>query len=442
MPPATRYVKADGARIAYQVFGEGPLTLVTSAGSFSHTDVAWEDPGAALFFTRLASLGRVVRYDRLGSSNSDPFPADWDPGWKGYAVELEAVLEAVDAQQVVLFAMLDAGPGAIRFAAESPDRVFKLILYNTTARFMVDDDYPIGLDTAAVDSLLEVVETTWGTDTQVAMNVPSRVGDEAFSAWYAKYVRAIGTPTTIAATMRRSFGLDAREYLSKVTAPTLVMHRTGYPMLPVSHGHYLAEHIPGATYLELPGSDGPTFWETPDLILSHIRRFLGEENVTLPSRSHLATVMFTDIVGSTKRLGELGDRQWAALMEVHDEIAGRTVAACGGSLIKSTGDGILATFEDPASALDCARDLRRLLAEMGIGIRVGVHIGQVEHKGNDIGGMAVHIASRVMSRAGEGEIVASRTVHDLVLGSEHHFDSLGVFELKGVEGAWELHRLA
>lgn len=432
---------ADGARIAYQVFGQGPPTLVASAGSFSHTDALWEDPAASVFYARLASFAEVVRYDRLGTSNSDPFPPGWEQDWKGYARELEAVLEVIEEEKVVLLAMLDAGPVALRFAADQPERVSKLILYNATARFARADDYVIGWSPETFEGLLSSVETTWGTETQVAMNVPSRLGDEAFTEWYGKYVRAIGTPNTMVDTLRRLMSLDVRSSLPSITVPTLILHRTDYSLVPVSHGRFLADHIPGSTFTELPGADGPLFWEAPDLTLSYIRDFLAEDAALSAATSEIAAVLFTDIVGSTERLRSMGDREWTALLGVHDQITARTVAASRGRLIKSTGDGALATFPEPEMAMACARDLRHLLGQMGIAIRAGIHMGTVEFTADDVGGLAVHIAARVMGAASDGEIVVSRTVRDVLLGSKHRLIPIGPHQLKGVEGDWDLYRL-
>ena len=440
MHPETRYAIADGARIAYQVFGEGPPTLVTSAGSFSHTDVIWEDPEAALFLTRLASLGQVIRYDRLGTSNSDPFPPGWDATWDGYADELDAVLAAAGADRVVLFAMLDAGAVAIRYAAERPDRVERLILYNTSARFIADVDYEIGYTTEAVDQLIGALGTTWGSAAQVTMNVPSRSTDERFSAWYSKYVRSIGTPTTIVDALSRVLRLDVRPWLEQVRVPTLVLHRTDYAMVPLAQGRFVADLIPGATFVELPGADGPMMWETPDLILDEIRSFLtAETGPRLVTR--LETVLFTDIVRSTARAAAIGDREWTTLLSVHDDIAARLVAGAGGRVVKSTGDGILAAFGDPASAVACASRLTNELLAIGLTIRAGVHTGQVEDHGTDVGGIAVHIAARVMAAAADGTVAVSRTVRDLLLGTDFRFEALGAHDLKGVDGPWELFEL-
>lgn len=441
MQPDTRYVETDGARVAFQMFGNPPPTVVASAGSFSHTDVIWEDPGASLFYTRLASFCRVLRYDRLGTSNSDPFPPEWDPTWVGYAKELDAVLDAVDTEGVVLMAMLDAGPVAIRYAAERKRRVEKLILYNTSARFVADDDYPAGLPREAVQQLFSAVRTDWGTESQVAMNVPSRMGDNRFASWYAKYVRSIGTPTTITESLRRLFALDVRPWLQQVDVPTLVLHRANYRMVPLAQGRFVAEAIPGARLVELPGGDGPMFWETPDLILDHVRSFLHDESEPWV-RTEMAVVLFTDIVRSTEKASLLGDREWAALLGVHDEVVGRVVSGHGGSVVKSTGDGALARFPDPVRAVAGAAQLRRDLAAIGLEIRGGFHAGQVEVHDSDIGGLAVHIAARVVAAAPDGQIVVSRTMRDLLLGSEFEFRSIGSRALKGVDGERELFELS
>jgi class 3 adenylate cyclase/pimeloyl-ACP methyl ester carboxylesterase len=437
----TRYAVVDGARVAYQAFGEGSPTIVAAAGTFTNTDVAWEDPGVALFLTRLASLGTVVRYDRLGTSNSDPLPPDWDPSPAAFARELDAVLDAAGrTDEIVLMSWLDAGPFAIHYAATHPDRVQKLILYNTTARFLEADDYDIGLTTEWFDDLFTHIDTLWGTDAQVALNVPSRLGDARFAAWYGKLVRSLGTPTTIAAILRDNLTADVRAQLAQLHLPTLVMHRAEYGLIPAAHGRYLADHIDGAQWVELPGADGPMFWEASDLILSRIRSFIGRD-ASAPEQQ-FATILFSDIVRSTEMAESLGDRAWSALIEVHRAIAEDVVEGRRGRLVKSTGDGILAVFPDPASALAAAVELRAKLDEMGVRVRVGLHSGRIEVAADcDVSGVAVHIAARVMATADDGEIVVSRTVRDLMLGADTKFRDLGPHGLKGVDGEWELYVL-
>ncbi len=441
MQPVTRYVLVDGARIAYQVFGEGSPTIVAAAGTFTNTDVAWEDPGVAVFLTRLASFGTVVRYDRLGTSNSDPLPSNWDPSPAAFERELEAVLDAAGrTDEIVLMAWLDAGPFAIHYAATNPDRVHKLILYNTTARFLEADDYGIGLSTDWFNDLFTHIDTLWGSDAQVALNVPSRLGDARFAVWYGKLVRSLGTPTTILEILRNNLTCDVRSKLSELHMPTLVMHRAEYGLIPATHGRYLSEHIEGAEYVELPGADGPMFWEAADLILSRIRSFIGRD-ARVPEQQ-FATILFSDIVRSTEMAESLGDRAWSAVIGVHQTIADDAVEAGRGRLVKSTGDGILAVFPDPASALDGAVELRAKLHEMGVTVRVGLHSGRIEvADDNDVSGVAVHIAARVMAAADDGDIVVSRTVRDLMLGAGTEFRPLGPHGLKGVDGEWDLYAL-
>ena len=384
----------------------------------------------------------MVRYDRLGTSNSDPLPSNWDPSPAAFERELEAVLDAAGrTDEMVLMSWLDAGPFAIQYAAANPDRVDKLILYNTTARFLEADDYDIGLSADWFDALMTHIDTLWGTDAQVELNVPSRLGDARFAMWYAKLVRSLGTPTTIVEILRNNLTLDVRSKLSELHMPTLVMHRAEYGLIPVSHGRYLAEHIDGAEFVELPGADGPMFWEASDLILGHIRSFIGRD-AGAPAQRQFATILFSDIVRSTEMAESLGDRAWSAVIGVHRTIADEVVEAQRGRLVKSTGDGILAVFPDPASALEGAVELRAKLDEIGVTVRVGLHSGRIEvADDNDVSGVAVHIAARVMAAADDGEIVVSRTVRDLMLGADTKFRDLGPHGLKGVDGEWDLYAL-
>jgi class 3 adenylate cyclase len=341
----------------------------------------------------------------------------------------------------VILATLDAGPLAIGYAADKPERVSKLILYNTTSRFEADDGYEIGIPDDTGGELLDHVDRRWGTDAQVAINVPSRVGDERFSAWYAKYVRSIGTPTAIVDVLRQWLAADVRSALHRLTMPTLVMHRTAYALVPPSHSRYMADRIPAAVYVELPGGDGPLFWETPDVLLDRIRRFVVDDAASTTGVAEFATILFSDIVRSTEIVGSLGDRDWSSVVDVHREIADAVVSGAGGRVVKWTGDGILAVFPDPAVALSAARELDAKSQEMGIALRIGVHTGRVTVAHDDVTGLAVHIAARVMAAAGGQKIVVSRTVRDLMLGSGHDFRDLGAHQLKGVEGTWELYEL-
>lgn len=435
--PPTRYITLGDLRIAYQTLGDGPVDLVLSAGSFNHTDVQWEDPAIAVFFRRIATFSRLIRFDVVGAGGSDR-PQGASPG---YIDQLRTVLGAVEAEQVALIALLDAGPGAIEFAVTEPDRVSHLILYNTTARLTRDVDYEIGLDDAAVQRLLPLFEEGWGTDAMTQVNVPSRSDDTRFRDWYAKYLRSVGTPTEMSRILEQALELDVRQLMVELSVPTLVLHRRDYALVPRSHGEYLAAHIPGAEYVELPGADGPLFWDAPDITLRHFERFIrGDESGVRASRAVL-TLLFTDIVRSTERVGELGDRDWSAVLGEHDDISAKWTEQFAGRVVKSTGDGMLAVFSSPSDAIRASKAIRDELARMSIRIRSGIHAGEVEQVGDDVAGLAVHIASRIMALAGDGEILVSRAVRDLVMGASIDLGDAGTRQLTGLNEAWQLYRV-
>jgi class 3 adenylate cyclase len=436
--PETRYARLGEDRLAYQVLGEGP-DLVLTMGAFGHVDLMWEDPGVALFLRRLASFSRLIYFDRRGTGASDPLPEKMPPPWEAYADEVTAVMDAVGSRQAALMATTaEAGPMALFFAATRPERTSALVLGNASARYLADDDYPIGFEREYADRLISGVEESWGTGSRLADGIPSRAGDERFRRWMAKVQRSIASPRTVHVFLRSMFEVDVRSLLPLVQAPTLVLHRRDFRLLPVEHGRYLAEHIPNARLVELPGADGPLTWEYPEVTLGHIEEFLTGVRGTVPPTRVLATVLFTDIVASTERAAELGDRRWRELLQVHDDLGTRLVERWGGRVVKSTGDGLLATFDGPGRAIAGAVALRDQLADIDVQIRAGLHAGEVELRGDDVGGIAVHIAARIMAEAGLGEVVVSRTVRDLVAGSDRQLEDRGSHQLKGVAGDWQL----
>jgi class 3 adenylate cyclase len=438
--PETSYARLGEDRVAYQVLGDGPPDLVLTMGAFGHVDVQWEDPATALFLRRLASFSRLIQFDRRGTGASDPLPDDAGPPWEAYADEVTAVMDATGSRQAALMATTaEAGPMALFFAATRPERTSALIVANASARYVAAADYPIGFPPEVAEATIARVEETWGTAATVANAIPSRAGDERFRRWIAKVQRSIASPKTVHSSLHALFDVDVRHLLPLIQAPTLVLHRRSFPLLPIEHGRYLAEHIPQATLVELPGSDGPLVWEEPEVTLGHIERFLTGVRPPAPPTRVLATVLFTDIVDSTERAAELGDRRWRQLLDTHDELAARLVERWGGRLVKTTGDGILATFDGPGRAIGCATALREQLQEVGIRLRAGLHAGEVELRDGDVGGIAVHIAARVLAAAGAGEVVVSRTVRDLVVGSEVALEDRGSRRLKGVEGDWQLY---
>jgi class 3 adenylate cyclase len=441
MHPQTKYAWLGDDRIAYQVLGQGPPDLVLTLSSFGHVDMAWEDPGFALFLRTLASFSRLILFDRRGTGASDPLPLDSLPPWESYGEDLIAVLDEIGSERAAIMAQLDAGPMAIFFAGTRPARTSALILANSSAKYTAADDYPIGVPAEVAEALVDQLDQLWGTEAMV-LQVPSRADDERFQRWIARAQRAVGSPRVVQAYMRAMFEVDARPILPLIHAPTLVLHRSNLQLTPVQHGRYLAEHIPGAKLIELPGVESSLVWEMPELALRHVQDFLtGVRRVAQPTRV-LSTVLFTDIVGSTERVGELGDRRWRELLNVHDDLSRRLIEEFGGRLVKTTGDGILATFDGPGRAIQCAAALRDELAGVGVRIRAGLHTGEVELRDGDVGGMAVHIAARVMAAAAPGETLTSRTVQDLIVGSDIVLEDRGAHLLKGVAGPWQLYAVA
>jgi class 3 adenylate cyclase len=440
--PETTYARMGDDRIAYQVLGDGP-DLVLTLGAFGHVDLQWEDPATALFLRRLASFSRLILFDRRGTGASDPLPEQLPPPWEAYADEVAAVMDAAGSRQAALMATTaEASPMALFFAATRPERTSALVLGNASARYLAADDYPIGFPPERAEAIVARVENTWGTAEPIATAIPSRAGDERFRRWVAKMQRSMASPRTVHTMLRSMFEVDVRSLLPLVQAPTLVLHRRDFALLPIEHGRYLAEHIPNARLVELPGSDGPLTWETPELVLDVVEEFLTGVRGTAPTTRVLATVLFTDIVASTERASELGDRRWRELLEVHDDLGRRLVEQWGGRVVKTTGDGLLATFDGPGRAIGCAVALREQLGDIDVRIRAGLHAGEVELRGDDVGGIAVHIAARILAEARPGEIVVSRTVRDLIAGSDRSLTDRGTRRLKGVEGDWQLFAVA
>jgi class 3 adenylate cyclase len=434
--PKTRYAWLGQDRIAYQVLGEGPPDLVMA--SAVTVDVAWEDPGVALFLRSLASFSRLVLFDRRGTGASDPPPSDPLPPWESYVAELAVVLDEVGSERAAILAEIDTTPAAIFFAGTRPERTSALILVHASAKYVAGDDYPIGIPREVAEALLAQVDQLWGTEAMAAMFVPSRAGDERFRRWWAKLLRTGASPRAARALLRAAMEGDVRPLLPLIQAPTLLLHRRDFQLLPIEHARYLVEHVPGARLVELSGADGSVIWDTPELVLDLIEEFLtGVRRIPEPKRV-LATVLFTDIVGSTEQASRLGDRRWGELLNVHDELARRLVEEFGGQFIKTTGDGILATFDGPGRGIRCAAALRDELRSIGLQIRVGLHAGEVELRDGDVGGVAVHIAARVMAAASPGEVVTSRTVRDLIAGSDIAVEDRGEHALKGIDGSWQL----
>jgi class 3 adenylate cyclase len=438
--PTTRFARLGSDRIGYQVLGDGPVDLVFLSGMSSHLDLRWEEPLNEYFLHRLASFSRLILFDRRGTGVSDPVPADQLPTWEEWADDMRVVLDAVGSDRTAIMAWLDGGPMAMLFAATYPGRTAALVLAHTAARYVRGDDYPHGFASDVAEQLLLTVDELWGTEQFVSVAAPSRSQDEGFRQRYARYLRAAARPREAAAQLRNLLSADVRHVLPLIRCPTLVLNRAGYRLVTPDHARYLAEHIPEATLVELPGTDGVLVTEHADEILDRVEEFLGGVPGGAVRDRVLATVLFTDIVGSTDRAASIGDRRWKALLDAHDDLAREQIARWEGRFIESTGDGVLATFDRPGRAIRAAAAIQESVGALGIHIRGGLHAGEIELRegGRRVGGLAVHLAARVTALAAPGEILVSSTVKDLVTGSGIEFGDRGPHTLKGIPGRWHL----
>jgi class 3 adenylate cyclase len=437
--PQTRYASLGGDRIAYQVFGDGDVTVLWVPNSGDCIDLRWEWPPYADFLNWLGDQARVISFDRRGTGASDTASGDILPSWELWADDARAVLDAVGAEQAVVCGNADAGPPAILFAAIHPSRISGLVLIDTSARFGAAPDYPSSRSEEDLADIYQLVKDIWGTEamgTFVAPDLARR--DPEFSKWLARIQRSYLSPSAAARVLELEQAWDVREALPLIAVSTLVLHVEGFVPIPVEHGRYLAEMIAGARLAVLPGTDAFPFGEMDDAN-RHLEEFLGGlTKVSLPERA-LSAILFTDIVGSTARASEIGDREWRNLIETHDALARTVVDQHRGRVVRMTGDGMLATFDGPGRAIRCAQALGESLRRLGVEIRAGLHTGEVEVREDDIAGIGVHIAARVMDAASSGDILVSSAVPMLVAGSGIEFVDRGEHELKGLPGTWRLY---
>jgi class 3 adenylate cyclase len=436
--PETRYAKVGDDRVAYQVFGDGPIDLVYLPVHGDCIDVRWEWPPYADFLARIASFSRVIQFDRRGMGGSDPVPTDRVPTWELWVDDALAVLDAVKSERAAVLGTVDAGPVAALFAATQPDRTHSLILANTAARFVADDDYPWGQRGLEPQLLTKQLEETWGTRAFYNLWITDQATNEAFCRWSSKMNRLACSPKEAAAYSRFLEGTDIRATLSSIRVPTLVLHRRDSRWINLAQGRHLAEHIAGARFVEIPGSDEAIAAMPYEEGVAEIEEFLTGARSVEPSTRVLAAVLFTDIVDSTAQASRLGDVRWSQVLDSHDSVARTVTARHGGRLVKLTGDGILATFDGPGRAIQAAIAFREALAPLGIEIRAGLHTGEIELREGDIGGIGVHVAARVLEQARPGDVVVSGAVPMLVAGSTITFEDRGDHELKGVPGNWRL----
>jgi pimeloyl-ACP methyl ester carboxylesterase len=437
MDAPTRYVKSSGVSIAYQVHGEGPLDLVFVPGFVSHVELLWEYPPLARFLRRLASFSRLIVFDKRGQGLSDRPPDP--PTLEDSMDDLAAVMDAAACRRAAVFGISEGGPMSALFAATYPERVSSLVLYGTYARMVNSPSYSIGIPNEALDRWARMMREEWGGPLGVRLWAPSCDGDPEFERWWGRVLRQGTSPSGAIALIDLYRELDVQAALPSIGAPTLVLHRKDDKIVPARQGVYLAEQIPAARYVELEGADHLPFAGDQDALLDHVEEFLtGSRRAREPERA-LATVLFTDIVGSTERAAELGDRAWRDLLERHDATVRRQLAVHRGREVKTLGDGFLAVFDGPARAIRCAAAIREELAAIGIEVRSGIHTGEVELIGEDVGGMAVNIGARIGALAGSGEVLVSSTVRELVVGSGLEFADRDRHALKGAPGEWHLY---
>lgn len=427
--PETRYARNGDVHIAYQVFGEGAITMIGLPGIINNIEVMWEDLESRRYLTRLASFCRLVVYDKRGQGVSDRDAGT--PTLDERLGDLTAVIDAVGSERVALGGISEGGSTAAMYAATYPERVSHLLLFGSFAR----------VDVERGDRFMERWASEWGTpeSSTVRIITPSKLGDATFARWSQRYERQSSTPGGLLAAWRWIREIDIRAVLPSIQCPTLVTHRRDDRLVRVEFGRELAELIPGARFVELEGEAHSPQWGDQEAVLKLLEEFLTGRHRE-PSRPErvLASILFTDIVDSTATAATLGDAAWRNALERHDQISVGTVSDFGGQVVKQTGDGVLATFDAPGRAVQCADTLRVLLADAGIPIRAGLHTGEIELRNGDVLGIGVHIAARVNALAQAGEILVTRTVKDLVAGSDYMFSSRGVHDLKGVPDSWEL----
>ncbi len=440
MAPETRYARSGELHIAYQTYGDGPLDILWVPTWVWEGEHVWEEPSITRLFRRVGNFGRLITFDRRGSGLSDS--VDGAPTLEEQMDDVVAVLDAVGVEQAVLFAQLEAGAMACLFAATHPERTRALVLYEATPRMTKAPDYDWPLTKEEREKLVEPMRENWGSGAWVS-GLSRKPPDERLQRWAGRLERLAASPGTAVAFFRMHSEVDVRPVLPSIQAPTLVLHRPGDEYIDIRHSRYLVEHIPGARMVELSGHDTLLFTGNQDELLAEVEEFLtGARHAPDPERV-LATVMFSDIVDSTSRAAALGDRRWREMLESMEETVGRELMRFRGRAVKSMGDGFLATFDGPARGIRCAtavRDAAR--SRFGIEIRSGLHTGEVEVMGDDVGGIAVHIGARVGAAARGGEVLVSNTVKDLVVGSGISFEDRGEQELKGVPGAWRLWAVA
>jgi pimeloyl-ACP methyl ester carboxylesterase len=441
--PPTQYARSGDTSIAYQVVGEGPIDLILVLGFATHLELQWESPVFASFFERIGSFSRLIIFDKRGTGLSDP--VNRVPTLEERVDDVRAVMDAAGSERAALLGISEGGPMSALFAAVHPDRVAALVLYGAMGRTTEAPDYPWASPAEALrESAAEFIAPYWGQQAEgmVELFSPSLADDPEAVEFTARLERSAASPAMVQQIFELFLDIDVRAVLPTIQVPTLVIHRRGDRVVNRRAGQEVANAIPGARYVELEGIDHVPWAGDAEAVLGEVEEFLtGARSVPEPDRV-LATVMFTDIVGSTERAADVGDARWRALLAAHQAEVRRELARFNGREVKSLGDGALATFDGPARAIRCGHAIAETARSRGLEIRVGLHCGEVELMGDDVGGIAVHIAARIGALASGDEVLVSSTVKDLVAGSGIEFDDRGAQSLKGISDEWRLFAAA
>jgi class 3 adenylate cyclase len=434
--PETRYAKSGEVSIAYQVVGDGPRDLILVPGWVSNIEVLWEEPAVARFLRRLASFARLILFDKRGTGLSDRLGTL--PDLETRMDDVRAVMDAVGSERAALCGYSEGGVMCALFAATYPARTTALITIGSYARQKPGPGYPWGRTQEQQEQFLDAIQKGWGGPVGLDLRAPSLAHDDRVRQWWARFLRMSASPTTALALTHMNYEIDVRHVLSAIRVPTLLLHSVGDMAVDVHAARHMAESIAGAKYVEFPSSDHLPWGADADAILDEIEEFVtGSRHGAEPDRI-LATILFTDIVGSTNRAAELGDRRWRDLLESFYGVVRRELPHFRGVEVSTVGDGVLATFDGPARGVRCARSIADAVVPLGLEVRTGLHTGECELIDDNVGGIAVHTASRVAALARPGEVLVSHTVKDLVAGSGIRFESRGTHTLKGVPGEWPL----
>jgi class 3 adenylate cyclase/alpha-beta hydrolase superfamily lysophospholipase len=439
MKPEVKYARNGDVHIAYETFGEGPIDVVIVPGFVSHLDVGWENPGYRKFADGLGRFARVIAFDKRGTGMSDP--VEGVPTLEQRMDDVRIVMDAAGSEKAALAGFSEGAPMCVLFGATYPERTRALVLCGGMARSTWAPDYPWASTPQALEeSTTEFLLPAWGSGENLEPFAPSVADDPGLREWWGKMERVGASPGMMLKLYQMFLEIDVREVLPMVQVPTLVLHHTGDRVVNVNAGRYLGEHIPGAKYVELPGRDHAAWAGDVDGLLGEIEEFLTGARAAPPDDTDrvLATVLFTDVVGSTVRAVEMGDKAWRDLLERHHAVVRGELAKHRGREVKTMGDGFLATFDGPARGVRAAQAIVAGVRNIGLEVRSGLHTGECEMLGEDVGGIAVHIGARIAARADAGEVLVSSTVKDLVAGSGIEFDDRGSHELKGVPGEWHL----